>query len=375
MRILHVIDELKLGGAQTHLETMLVTASKRHPAIQHRVVGLTDFGVIGKSIAERGFSVETLELGPSIRARRLDRVLTQTRQLIRRYRPDVVEAHLTWSRLIALLAARLEQVPVRIGYEHGDLYFTSPHFRIANFTLQYAAQRIVVCSAALGEWAHRTHRVERDRLWVLRCCVDLSRFTPTPVALESRSWGFTPETCVFVAVGSLGNGVNKRVDVCIEALAHARQHGTNAALVIAGDGAQRAELEQLSLRLGVSGHVRFLGNRSDVPELLRQCDVFCHAAPFEPFGIVCVEAMAAGLPTVVPDRGGMREAIAPDETGLLYEALNPTDMARAFARLASDAELRRKFGRAGRARVEQCFSAEAYVDTLYGEYAALLASN
>jgi glycosyltransferase involved in cell wall biosynthesis len=315
----------------------------------------------------------SLNLRSAIRGYRLDRVTAALARVIRAEAPDVVEAHLTWSRLCGLPAARVAGVPVRIGYEQGDTYFTSLPFRGANFVLQLAAQRIVVCSEALADWAHQTHRISRKRLWVLHNCVDVSRFTAGPLGGTSGlRWGFGPNTTVFVAVGSLGHGVNKRVDVCLRGVASARRRGQDVALVIAGDGPQRQELDQLANELGITPFVRFLGIRSDVPEVMRNCDAFCHAAPFEPFGIVCVEAMATALPVIVPDQGGMQEAVVPGQTGLIYAALDSEALGAAMAALAEAPERRQAFGLAGRRRAEAFFSADAYVDTLYRGYAELL---
>jgi glycosyltransferase involved in cell wall biosynthesis len=375
MKILHVIDELKVGGAQTHLETMLLAAARRYPTFRHRVVGLTEPGAIGDRMRECGVDTTSLSLRGAIRGYRLDRVTAALARVIREEAPDVVEAHLTWSRLCALPAARVAGVPVRIGYEQGDTYFTSLPFRSANFVLQLAAQRIVVCSQALADWAHQTHRIARKRLWVLHNCVDVSRFTArTTGGACGPRWGFGPNATVFVAAGSLGHGVNKRTDVCLRGLASARRRGQDVALVIAGDGPQRQELEQLANELGIAPFVRFLGIRSDVPEVMRGCDAFCHAAPFEPFGIVCVEAMATALPVIVPDQGGMKEAVEPGQTGLIYATLDSEALGAAMAELARDPERRRAFGLAGRQRAEALFSADAYVDTLYRDYAELLSN-
>jgi glycosyltransferase involved in cell wall biosynthesis len=106
--------------------------------------------------------------------------------------------------------------------------------------------------------------------------------------------------------------------------------------------------------------------------VLRNCDVFCHAAPFEPFGIVCVEAMATALPVIVPDQGGMKEAVEPEQTGSVYPALDSDALGVAMLTLAGDAPRRRAFGLAGRRRAETHFSSDAYVDTLYQGYAELL---
>jgi glycosyltransferase involved in cell wall biosynthesis len=277
-----------------------------------------------------------------------------------------VEAHLTWSRFLALFAAWRCGVPKRIGFEQGDLYMNSWKFRVANFILQSLAHRIVVCSEALGQWAHSTHGIFRSKLLVLHNCVDLTRFRPEGSA--TRDIGFRAGETVFAAVGTLGRGVNKRMDVCIRALAAARRAGANVALVICGDGEQRQELEQLAGALGVSQHVKFLGTRSDVPAVLRGCNAFCHAAPWEPFGIVAIEAMAMGIPIIVPDSGGIREILGTGEGGMLYPALDHEALARAMVDLASDPRLRKSMGAAAREVVEQQFSVQRYIARLYDAY-------
>ncbi len=82
---------------------------------------------------------------------------------------------------------------------------------------------------------------------------------------------------MFCAVGTLGHGINKRVDVCIRALATARLAGTKAALVICGDGEQRSELEELAQSLGIASYVKLLGT---APMWLRYyAPAMCSAMP------------------------------------------------------------------------------------------------
>jgi len=366
--ILHLIDELRVGGAQTHLVTMLREALRAYPGVSHRVVGLFGDGPVGDDLREMGVEVEALDLRPHLEGRRFRRAARVLRDLFRERRPDLVEAHLTWSRLLGLYAAWREGVPKRIGFEQGDIAFKSLKFRLANFFGQYFAQRVVVCSRALGEWVHRTHRVSRRRLTVLHNCVDTETFRP-PSGPDDAAEFERPEAAIlFCAVGTLGRGVNKRVDVCIRAVAAAREGGADVGLAVCGDGSQRADLERLADELGVGEHVSFLGMRDDVPRVLAACDAFCHGAPFEPFGIVCVEAMATGLPVVVPDAGGMMEAVDDGETGLVYHVLDHEALAAAMARLDADAELRRTMGRAARRATEERFSVRDYVSRLYALY-------
>jgi glycosyltransferase involved in cell wall biosynthesis len=365
VRYVHVIDELRTGGAQTHLITMLRETLK-HPESEHYVVSLFGDGELGGEIRALGIPVYLLDLRPYFRARRFVAAADPLRAVFKELRPDVVEAHLTWSRLLALYAAWREGVPRRIGFEHGDLYLNSWKFRLANFILQVFAQRIVVCSDALATWTHSTHGIRRSKLLVMHNCVELNRFNKD--GPKATDFEFPPGTTVFCAVGTLGNGVDKRVDVCIRALAIARSADADAALVVCGDGEQREKLEELSLSLGIARYVKFLGTRSDIPAVLRRCDVLCHGAPFEPFGIVALEAMAVGLPVIVPDSGGIREIVRPGVNGVLYPALNEHALGEAMMLLTRNPDLRKSMGASGCRTASEHFSVEKYLSSLYRVY-------
>ena len=365
----HVIDELRTGGAQTHLITMLREASTI-AGVEHHVVSLFGDGELSGEVRALGIQVHVFDLRPHLRKRRFLAAAHEVQTFLETLQPDLVEAHLTWSRFIALFAAWRTRVPLRIGFEHGDLYMNSWKFRIANFVAQIFAHRIVVCSDALGDWVCHTHGIFRSKLLVLHNCVDLARFNA-----EGPGANDVPplvDATIFCAIGTLGRGVNKRMDVCIRALAHARSEGANVALVICGDGEQRNELEMLASSLGVSSQVKFLGTRRDVPAVLRACDAFCHAAPWEPFGIVAIEAMAVGLPVVVPDSGGIREIVCHGYGGLLYPALDHQALAKSMARLAGDIKLRRSIGLAGQLIAKQRFSVQQYLSRLYEVYGILI---
>jgi glycosyltransferase involved in cell wall biosynthesis len=362
---IHVIDELKMGGAQTHLITMLREAIKV-PGIEHHVVCLFGDGELSAGIRGIGIQVHVLDLRVHFRRRKFFAAAHELRQLIERLHPDLVEAHLTWSRLLALYAAWRANIPLRIGFEHGDVYLISWKFRCANFVAQLFAHRIVVCSDALGKWVRRTHGTAQSKLLVLHNCIDLKRFSEWGPKAEEVV--FPKGTTVFCAVGTLGRGVNKRVDVSIRALARARSTGAKVGLVVCGDGEQRHELENLAISLGIGSDVMFLGNRSDVASVLRASDVFCHAAPWEPFGIVAIEAMAVGLPIVIPDAGGIREILDCGEGGLLYPALDDRLLSQAMVKLAHDAGLRQSMKAEGKRIVQERFSVQEYMRKLYLAY-------
>jgi glycosyltransferase involved in cell wall biosynthesis len=135
---------------------------------------------------------------------------------------------------------------------------------------------------------------------------------------------------------------------------------------LAGDGPALSAVESAVLRDGLSQRVELLGARADVPDLLARSDVFVLSSRSEGFPVSVLEAMAAGLPVVATDVGGVAEAVEDGETGFLVPTADPEAFARALDRLLVDGELRRRMGAAGRARALSLFDVSGY-RAAYGE--------
>jgi len=366
-RITHIIDEMKLGGAQTHLITMLIQLQRQY-TYQHTVVGLFGDGPIVERLRDIGIEVIVLDIRDDLTHRRFDRAVNTIRKVLIDLQPDLVEAHLTWSRLLGLLAARLAGIEKRFGFEHGDIYMNSLKFRVANYLSQLYISDFIVVSDALRQWVHETHHIQNRKMRILHNCVDTAKFNPDVAPAEDVMALKSPDATLFAMVGTLGSGVNKRVDIGIQATAYATEQGENVHLVIAGDGDQRDSLEQMARDLNIADHVHFLGMRSDIPNILVACDVFCHAAPFEPFGLVVIEAMATCLPIIVPDSGGIQEVVEPNITGLVYPALKADKLGQAMIQLSQNQQQREEIGKHAYQVVQDRFSVEQYIKQLYSLY-------
>jgi glycosyltransferase involved in cell wall biosynthesis len=164
----------------------------------------------------------------------------------------------------------------------------------------------------------------------------------------------------------------KRQDVLIEALGCLPEAaGRPVHLVLAGDGGERAALETLAARVA-PGRVHVLGMRGDVPDLLAQADAFALASRMEGLPISVLEAMLAELPVVASRVGGLADAVADGETGLLVPSGDARALADALARVLGDAGLRRRMGEAGRRRVRERFSLAGMVERTAAVYDELV---
>lgn len=193
-----------------------------------------------------------------------------------------------------------------------------------------------------------------ERLHRLPPGVDTDRFQPGQGGDEFRNrWGLRDR---FV-VGTVTRLVpRKGVEVLIRALPHVRRVVSDAALLIAGEGPRREELDTLARQLGVRDHVVFTGGLSDaeLPAAYDALDVFAlptHTrrlgVDVEGLGIVFLEAAASGVPVLVGASGGSVDAVRPGETGQLI-GTDPASVAADIVQLAKDDATRQAMGAAGR---------------------------
>ncbi len=365
--IVHVIDELRVGGAQTHLLTRLEEERKRK-GIRHKVICLFAGATLTHKLRDLG--VESLELDFSrhVQAKNFIPPLWSLKKIFDQDQPTHVEAHLTWSRVLALPAAWLSGVPNRYSFEHGDIYLTSPGMRLLNFTSQFFTDEIICCSEALRAWFNKANFTYFCKTSALHVGINLEQFSVSKNAQLRAQWNFPDNTFVFCAAGTMGRGVNKRFDVILKAFAKLQSQVKSVGIVICGDGEQRQELEQLAQKLGIYQSVRFLGLRSDVNTVMASSDAFCHAAPFEPFGLVIVEAMLSGLPVIVPKAGGPVEIIDQGNFGLFYAPLSVDELTEKMRVIIENGALRKKLVSEGKRHVEQNFLIKGYVDKVYAKY-------
>lgn len=197
------------------------------------------------------------------------------------------------------------------------------------------ANRVIVPSRYLARWVARWG-VPEERIEVVYNALEpMDGIEPVPVPLQ------TPLKAV--TVGRLVP--LKRVDGILEAIAQIPELG----LVVVGDGPERARLECRAASLGVSERVYFAGRRSreETLSLMAACDIFVLNSTHEGLPHVVLEAMALGLPVVATAVGGTPEVVKHGATGLLISTQNGAIPA-ALERLARDAALRARMGRAAR---------------------------
>jgi glycosyltransferase involved in cell wall biosynthesis len=147
-----------------------------------------------------------------------------------------------------------------------------------------------------------------------------------------------------------------------------RQH-SNVRFVLIGDGEMRPILEAQAREMGVAYAIRFLGHRTDVPEILSSCDLGVLASRAEGLPNAVLEYMAAGLATIATPVGGVPEIITHGTNGLLVSAKNPVALSAEICRLLDDDQLRIRLGDAARKTVLAKFDLGELLNNLQQLYA------
>jgi len=143
-------------------------------------------------------------------------------------------------------------------------------------------------------------------------------------------------------------------------------------LSLVGEGPKQTAVQALTLELGLSGRVNFLGACGDVSRILAEANVFVLTSNWEGLPISILEAMRAGLPVIASDVGGVREAVVDGETGFLVDRGNLVMLRSRLQQLLADPELRKKMGEAGRKRYLEYFTVERMLEATLRVYTEVL---
>ena len=192
--------------------------------------------------------------------------------------------------------------------------------------------------------------------------VDIEKFKP--------NW--QKEDFVF-AVGKLTKF--KKFDLLLKAIAvHKYQGNKEVQVVISGDGEEKANLIKLTQDLGLRQQVQFTGEITDqqLQEYMQKAKVVVFPTTGEPFGLVPLEAMACGTPTIASNSGGPRESILNGKTGLLFNPDDEFDLATKLQVLLDNENLIKEMAVASRKHIEQTFTWDRTVEKLKDVFSELL---
>jgi len=264
---------------------------------------------------------------------------------LRARRIAVLHACELYANIFALPAAAAAGVPVRIGSRRGiGAPVDVPGLLLLQRFGYLSAHRIVANSRAAANTL-REEGIPDRKISVIHNGLNLEAFPLAPRRTKRR---------VVVAVANLRRG--KGLDTLLHAAVLVLRSHPDARFKLVGEGALRASLEAQAAGLGISDRVEFVGAQEDVGRILQDGDVFACPSHMEAFPNVVMEAMAAGLPTVASNVGGIPELIAHERSGLLVPPGAAEPLAAAIVRLMDNDILAAALGTAAHRAIAEGYS-------------------
>lgn len=263
------------------------------------------------------------------------------RMQLKAFKPDLVHSHLFHASVV-VASLPSAGIPRVMSHQHGaTLGRAGRHFEQAldrwagaRFTRVAACSEFVRCFL-LNEYGYPSQQV----------VTILNGWEGSPLPRRGRR---TSMTVVCIA----NFRPEKGHSVLLSAFAQVAHVHPSTRLALAGGGPLRAQLQRQARDLGIEERINFLGTVENVWPLLSEADVLVLPSLYESLGIVAIEAMAAGLPVVASNVGGIPELIQPGINGELVEPGDAAALSRGLDAVLSNPKKRLAFGEAGRLRAE-----------------------
>jgi len=369
IRVLIVIDSLKVGGAEALLPTFLQHVDDTRFDV--RVLGLSsvDANHIQDEVAR---SASSLTQWPEKRLRDFWRV-REIKRAIQEHDADIVHTHLLYSNVQAALAARSANRPIvaTLHNVHGHNRFLKRKVEVG--VLRLTRARALAVSDGVRQSYCGPFGLTQQQTTVVPNAIDLGRFARlSPDEIQQAR-----QDALAGATGPLIVGVGRVVSqkgfaVLVRATAAVHERYPELRVAIAGREAEGArDVRDEIERLGLGGVVRLLGQRGDIAQMLAGADVYVSPSLSEGAPVTHLEAMGAGAPVVATSVGGVPEIIQDGANGLLVPAGQHEPLAEALLRVLGDEDLARKLADRGRETVRE-FGADTWARRIEREYLNVL---
>lgn len=343
LRICHLSLTLCTGG----LERLLVDFAHYHNQEQFELefVALGETGQPAEDIRKWGCSV--IESPLTARGK-----LKRVRQLANFFHErnyDLLHTHNAYPHFYGSLAGHQAKIPAIIHTRHGRRFGNNVSERLQFAIASRFTDRVVPVSDDTGDRCKKIGWLSDSKITRIWNGIDVNRFSYTGPA----------DSMTAITVSRLSP--EKDLLTMIEAIQLVIKSIPQFRLLIVGDGPERKRLEQKTAALNLGSHIRFAGERNDVPHLLTQAGFYVSSSLTEGISLTLLEAMSVGLPIVATSVGGNPEIVQESETGILVPPASASKLANAITQMCHQQQSWQYMGKQARARVEQCFNIRSMI--------------
>ncbi|MGD0964559.1 MAG: glycosyltransferase family 4 protein [Candidatus Acidiferrales bacterium] len=357
-----------------HIDTVAFDVSFAYSTLRSDARFLKDL----ERIKRRGIRVYEVPMLHPIRPAEDIRALWGLYRLIKTQKFDIVHGHSSKAGFLARLAAKLADPRIVTVYSpHAISISANPKYRYLERFAGLLTNVLLGVSRSERDELEAYQLVPRSKLRYATTGINMAAYVGSFGGSDLRRRIGVPNGTILI--GSAGRILaQKDPATFLKAAAAALERGVSAHFAWAGDGELRSASQKLARDLGIERQVTFLGYCPDLRPFLDALDIFALTSRYESFGYVTCEAMALGKPVVATNVSGSNELVQHGTTGYLVDVADAQGLAVAFRELASDWELRRRMGEAGRARARKYYDLrimirdveQVYRESFRGEHEA-----
>ena len=366
INVMHIIWSLDLGGAEQVVVNLTRNFNRKrfHPI----VCCLNQKGRYASLVEREGIPVFEMNKSPKLDLFLVPRLIN----LIKRMEVDLVHTHLFTANLWGRIAAKLAGVPV-VSSEHGmDSWRNSIDLALDRILTSVNEKVVFVSNGVKNFYSQRNPAVDR-KARIIHNGIEVDKFVPLSDREEiRRQLGLSPSAHVVGIVGRLVP--EKAHHHFIQAIKLLSEEDPQIRALIIGEGKLLGQLKANVVKMRLEDRIYFLGNRIELPSLYQAMDVFVMSSLREGFPLTILEAMAAQVPVIATNVGGVGECIEHEQDGILVEPSNPAKLAEAIQRVFSDQNLRENLIRNASEKVCSRFSVQKMTrdhELLYEEILSL----
>ncbi len=305
-KIVHIIIGLNVGGAELMLKR-LVLHSQKTGEFQHSVISLTDTGVVGPDLQDKGITVYSLGMGSNLS---VPRTFARLRKLLKKLQPDVVQTWMYHADFLGGLASKSLNVDKIIwgirttDVSQGPSKLTT-HLSKVCAKLSYYIPDAIVCAAHVSKDYHLSIGYDESKMMVIPNGFDVEALSSTKEeGLEIRKQvNLSPDDIVIGSVGRFNPVKNQKLFVDVAANLVKDFPDLKFMIVGRDNTTENKELMAWIRQYDLTDSFRLLGQRDDVPKCLKAMDVFCLHSKTEGFPNVVGEAILSDTVCVATNVG------------------------------------------------------------------------
>ena len=338
--VIHLVEDMNVGG----LEEVVATIAKNVDKHKYKVIiwCMVRGGEIADELKKNWIDIRILGITNYYNPINILKLTF----LLKSYKPTIIHTHTYFTNTIGRIAAIAARIPTIITHVHNTYWHYKARHRIIERLLSKYTDKVICCSNAVKNFVLQKERIAESKVETIYYGIVVDKFTKrNEIKRPRRNIGINERDLIITTVASLTD--KKGHKYALRAIREISRVINNIKYLIVGDGPLKETLMQMVIELEIDENVIFAGKRRDVSDLLNITDIFLLPSIIEGFGIALIEAMAASVPIVATNVGGVSEIIIDGTNGILVPPRDWVEITYALSALLTNSKKAQEIGTAG----------------------------